>query len=598
MGYCYSRVKGDKRTMNIKPYDKTIREVLVSGRQFLIPRFQREYSWEKKNYKEFLEDMLNCLYISEGKITNSQYFLGTMLFIGDYAEGTDKEIQVVDGQQRLTTITILFSVLSDKFLSIGEDTLSKQIFRYIMTEDDNGEKVRILKSKTHYPFFSYYIQQRDKQYIQEAVSEEEHCIEETYKYFYEQLDEKKIKGYLKRKHGAEVVLSLEYVDILKAIRDQILQTTFVSISTTDKEQANMIFEILNAKGKRLAEVDLIKNKIFEILDDTEPADFAEEKWQQIKKILNDGKETVGIETFYRHFWSSRYKKSAKNKLYDDFNKIIVPKNKKVYTDFLLEMEKYAKYYIMIMNPKRENYNNRKEYYPIVQMLNVLNNYFGIVQVRIVELAIVNLKEKGLIDLKYMKHILTLLESFHFAYNSIMRGNPNSVEKVYSAFAIETVKCTDKIKVKELVKNKLVVPLQKLLPKKEEFIDNFVELRYSKRDLPTNIKAKYVLNRINCYYENKELFSEDGTIEHIISEVEGDECLNIGNLILLENELNKEADSMKYCDKIATYKRSKYKWVKDFISKNPNWISTMILDRAKEMAECYYDNILKKDMDIS
>ena len=598
MGYCYSRVKGDKRTMNIKPYDKTIREVLVSGRQFLIPRFQREYSWEKKNYKEFLEDMLNCLYISEGKITNSQYFLGTMLFIGDYAEGTDKEIQVVDGQQRLTTITILFSVLSDKFLSIGEDTLSKQIFRYIMTVDDNGEKVRILKSKTHYPFFSYYIQQREKQYIQEAVSEEEHCIEETYKYFYEQLDEKKIKGYLKRKHGAEVVLSLEYVDILKAIRDQILQTTFVSISTTDKEQANMIFEILNAKGKRLAEVDLIKNKIFEILDDTEPADFAEEKWQQIKKILNDGKETVGIETFYRHFWSSRYKKSAKNKLYDDFNKIIVPKNKKVYTEFLLEMEKYAKYYIMIMNPKRENYNNRKEYYPIVQMLNVLNNYFGIVQVRIVELAIVNLKEKGLIDLKYMKHILTLLESFHFAYNSIMRGNPNSVEKVYSAFAIETVKCTDKIKVKELVENKLVVPLQKLLPKKEEFIDNFVELRYSKRDLPTNIKAKYVLNRINCYYENKELFSEDGTIEHIISEVEGDECLNIGNLILLENELNKEADSMKYCDKIATYKRSKYKWVKDFISKNPNWISTMILDRAKEMAECYYDNILKKDMDIS
>lgn len=54
MGYCYSRIKGEKKTMNIKPYDKTIREVLVSGRQFLIPRFQREYSWDKKNYKEFL----------------------------------------------------------------------------------------------------------------------------------------------------------------------------------------------------------------------------------------------------------------------------------------------------------------------------------------------------------------------------------------------------------------------------------------------------------------------------------------------------------------------------------------------------------------
>ena len=579
--------------MNIKPYDKTIREVLVSGRQFLIPRFQREYSWDKKNYKEFLEDMLNCLHISEGKITISQYFLGTMLFIGDYAEGTDKVIQVVDGQQRLTTITILFSVLSDKFLCINEDTLSKKIFRYIMTEDDNGDEVRILKSKTHYPFFSYYIQQRDKKYVQEAMSEEEQCIEETYRYYYKQLDEKKIKLYLKRKHGAEIVSSLEYVDILKAIRDQILQTTFVSISTTDKEQANMIFEILNAKGKKLAEVDLIKNKIFEILDDTEPADFAEEKWQHIKKILSDGKEIVGIEAFYRHFWSSRYKKTAKNKLYDDFNKIIIPKNKKVYTEFLLEMEKYANYYIRIMNPRREHYNNRKEYYPVVQMLNVLNNYFGIVQVRIVELAIVNLKEKELIDLKHMKHILALLESFHFVYNSIMKGNPNNVEKVYSAFAIESVKCTNKKMVRELVRNKLIVPLQKLLPKKEEFIDNFVELKYSKKDLPTNIKTKYAINRISSYYEDRELFSEDGTIEHIIPEAEGEECLNIGNLILLEDKLNKEADSMQYRDKIDIYECSRYKWVKEFISKNPKWRSAMIADRARKMAELYYDNIIKK-----
>lgn len=288
MGYCYSLKKGEKKSMNIKPYDKTIREVLVSGRQFLIPRFQREYSWERKNYKEFLEDMIGCLYVENGKLTNNQYFLGTMLFIGDYAEGTDKEIQVVDGQQRLTTITILFSALSDRFLEAGEDKLSKQIFRYIMTEDDNGESVRILKSKTHYPFFAYYIQQREKEHVQDPLSEEEYCIKETYMYFYEQLEEKKVRKLLTKRCGTDEVKALDYVDILKVIRDQVLQTTFVSISTTDKEQANMIFEILNAKGKRLTEVDLIKNKIFEVLNYTEPADFAEEEWQKIKGILNGG----------------------------------------------------------------------------------------------------------------------------------------------------------------------------------------------------------------------------------------------------------------------------------------------------------------------
>lgn len=155
--------KERKRELNIKPQDKTIKELLLSGRQFIIPRFQREYSWDRKNYKEFLDDMLNCLIVSDGKVICDQYFLGTMLFVGDCFEGDKNEIDVVDGQQRLTTITILFSALSDRFLQINQDTLSKQIFKYIMTNNDDGEDVRIIKSKTHYPFFAFYIQERQKQ---------------------------------------------------------------------------------------------------------------------------------------------------------------------------------------------------------------------------------------------------------------------------------------------------------------------------------------------------------------------------------------------------------------------------------------------------
>ena len=96
--------------MNIKPEDKTIKDILLSRRQFVIPRFQREYSWDKKNYQEFWEDIISGIEVNnEGKITNNQYFLGTMLFIGNYTDGKDSEIQVVDGQQRLTTITLISS---------------------------------------------------------------------------------------------------------------------------------------------------------------------------------------------------------------------------------------------------------------------------------------------------------------------------------------------------------------------------------------------------------------------------------------------------------------------------------------------------------
>ena len=143
--------------MNIKPADKTIKSLLKSGRQFIIPRFQRDYSWEKKNCEEFLDDIVKGLSYKDEKIETSSYFLGTMLFIGNFDERNDKEIQVVDGQQRITTITILFSAISDIFREKGEEKLSELIFSYIMTSDDDGNPVRIIKSESSYPFFSYFI---------------------------------------------------------------------------------------------------------------------------------------------------------------------------------------------------------------------------------------------------------------------------------------------------------------------------------------------------------------------------------------------------------------------------------------------------------
>lgn len=143
--------------------------------------------------------------------------------------------------------------------------------------------------------------------------------------------------------------------------------------------------------------------------------------------------------------------------------------------------------------------------------------------------------------------------------------------------------------------KLVEPLEKLLPQKEEFAKNFVQLRYSKKDAPSNVKTKYVLNKLNCYYEQEELFSEDGSIEHIIAEKEGEESLNIGNLILLEVKLNQEAETMSYLDKITVYKKSKYKWVKEFVDNNSAWMQGNIENRALQMAHFYYDNIVKTEI---
>ena len=580
--------------MDIKPYDKTIRDILGSKRQFVIPRFQREYSWDKKNYQEFLEDMVGNLVIKEGKISSSQYFLGTMLFIGNFAEGTEQEIQVVDGQQRLTTITILFSALSDRFVGLGQATLSRQLFSYIMTEDDDGNEVRILKSKTSYPFFSYFIQDKDKSLNPEATTEEEHCIKETYEYFHAQLTETKLKAMLKRKHGSEIVDALSEVDILKALRDQVLNSTFVSISTTDRKQANKIFEILNAKGKRLAHIDLIKNKIFEVLNKVEPADFAEETWKEIKEILSSGKESVGFATFYQHFWSSKYKKVYSNKLYEAFNATI-KKNEAEYSAFLNELLRNAKIYMQIVNPKREDYDNRKEYFGVVQSLNCINNYFNVVQVRIALLALFDVKQREIIDLTMLRSTLSYLENFHFAYNAILANRTNRLEKIYSSFAIALRKASTKVAARDIIQNELIAPLDELFPTFENFSAKFVALSFTKKDKASNVKTKYAINKLNSFYSETEVFSDDGSIEHIISEREGGDALNIGNLILLEGKLNDEAGHKDYSDKCAAYAKSNYAWVKNFIAKHRQWDSSMITQRAIELSKVYYSQILKREL---
>ena len=148
--------------MNVDPQKKTLKELLISQKQFVIPRFQREFVWEKKQYVDFLEDVLLSLEINDNKVQSKQYFLGTMLFVGSFIDANCKCLYVVDGQQRLTTITIMFSAMAKTFEELENKPLCDALFNYVMTNDDNSNPIRILKTETSYPFFSDYVQRLEK----------------------------------------------------------------------------------------------------------------------------------------------------------------------------------------------------------------------------------------------------------------------------------------------------------------------------------------------------------------------------------------------------------------------------------------------------
>lgn len=576
--------------MNIKPQEKSIRDILSAKKQFEIPRFQREYSWEKKHYREFLEDMIANVKRDGSTFEATPYFMGTMLFVGDKNETSKEPIIVVDGQQRLTTITILFSALSWTFQNMGQEVLSKKMFSYVMAENDDGMKVRVLKTITSYPYFSYFIQDIDKKYSKKPQSEEENAIKDTYDYFIKNLQETNLRQLFEKKsHDTKGV---NYDDLLKVIRDQVLSSTVIEIITTDKKVANSLFEILNAKGKQLSSIDLIKNKIFEILDQTEPADFAQETWKEIQNLLNEGEEKVGMATFLRHYWASKYKSVSKANLYDTFKKNIKEQD---YSEFLKDLRKNAVVYHKIANPTRESFSNRKEYFWLVQSLNVFRSFFNVVQIRVPLLALLEAKDKEVIDMKILKSAVQYLENFHFAYTAVLSKGTNRIDSTYSTFAIKLRNCENKQQARSLISVYLTDPLNKLYPSYSDFEKGFISLIFTKEDHPSNVKTKYAINKIECYYRKSELFSDTGSIEHIYPESDG-LPLTIGNLILLENELNGEAGDKDFYAKKIIYSRSNYAWVKSFCEQYDLWNESQIEKRAKELAKLYYTQIIKRTID--
>lgn len=105
----------------------------------------------------------------------------------------------------------------------------------------------------------------------------------------------------------------------------------------------------------------------------------------------------------------------------------------------------------------------------------------------------------------------------------------------------------------------------------------------------------LLTKLLVFYEESEVFDDEGSIEHILSESGTGDSINIGNLILLERRLNEEADNLNYTGKINVYKKSSYKWMQDFLSNYDEWDNNKIIVRSKEMARIYYTQILGKKL---
>lgn len=115
-------------------------ESLLTGKFFKIPRFQRPYSWDDENIQDLWNDVMSA--------GGEDYFIGSMVV---YHE-SKQELSVVDGQQRLTTITLLLCAIRDAFKEVGEEDLAEGLHQLVERKNRNNKYEFVLHTETSYPY--------------------------------------------------------------------------------------------------------------------------------------------------------------------------------------------------------------------------------------------------------------------------------------------------------------------------------------------------------------------------------------------------------------------------------------------------------------
>lgn len=183
--------------MKFDARSENFRGLLSAVRNYKIPRFQRDFSWEDTNYRDFLFDLISQIKTEDNELVTTQYFFGNMLFLG---EKEADSVEVVDGQQRLTTATILLAALRNTLYDIDDqkardyaDTIQKD---YLVKKID-GEPQRKLQTASSYPYFTQTIQDHETSNNKVVPeTEEEERLERAFSYFLNQLKYQNMKNFL------------------------------------------------------------------------------------------------------------------------------------------------------------------------------------------------------------------------------------------------------------------------------------------------------------------------------------------------------------------------------------------------------------------
>ncbi|KNX48357.1 hypothetical protein AEY55_04830 [Helicobacter pylori] len=296
-------------------------------KQFVIPIYQRVYSWEKEQCKQLWDDIIK----TGGNDQIEGHFIGSIVFVHDGIYTTShNELLIIDGQQRLTTITLLFIALRDHLSDEDEflEKFSRQKIqnRYLINSDEKGDKkFRLILSEPDKDTLLSLIDENKRKPSEPSLK-----IMENFKLFEEWI----------RKNTDKLETIFKGLDKLMVVE--------ISLER-GKDNPQLIFESMNSTGKDLTQTDLIRNYILMGLEPEKQKIFYEKYWRAMEEDFKQN-ETL-FNQFVRHYLTIKTREIPNiNKVYEAFKRY--QQERGIETEELLQdLQKYCGYFCQIVFKK-------------------------------------------------------------------------------------------------------------------------------------------------------------------------------------------------------------------------------------------------------
>lgn len=554
--------------MKINCIDKDILGLLQSG-FYKIPRFQRPYSWDKDNIEDFWNDTV----VESPK----DYFIGSFVVF----KTSNNAYGIVDGQQRLTTITIILCCVRDILLEEGHRQLAEGVNNMIEKTDLRNERQYVLQTESSYPYFQEYIQKFSDPEIQIELREEEQNIKDAYDLIYKKT-KLSIKNIKTDKSLTDTQKTEKKQKLLESIRDKILGLKFIYVELDDEDDAYLVFETLNTRGKDLRPSDLIKNHFTKYIKTlNQNVDITKDKWNILKGNIESSPGNISLDDFFHHVWLSKYDYTTQKNLFTKFKKVVTKSNSKsVLDEFLFD----SKIYRYINEPTFRTWDN--QHLDIRRSLEAFNIFKASVQMPMV-LSVLRDFETNKLSCRHTIEILQAIEHFHFIFTAITNQRTSgAIGSMYSKYSRELYRAKngEKILVIKELKDKLI----EKLPSYNEFKVAFSQVIYTNKSTKDRKLVRYILNKNHRYLSHLEGISINYslmTIEHILSQnstsarLFDDETIGqIGNLLLANESLNQKLENKPFTEKKKIYLNSKL-FLDHFIKENSEWNKKIIESRT-------------------